>query len=93
VREGGTVLHLEDIRQRIGRLRQLVDGLAREIALWQTSETPLQPLEKRLYVQAVHEVLLNLDRAVVVLEAVVRRIEALGLTDVLDAEKRPAASY
>ncbi len=79
------MFRLKDIRARLPRLRQRIEGLAEEIALWQTTENPLSPLERRAYVRGIHEALLGLDKAVVVLEKADERIAALDLPGEGDA--------
>ncbi len=73
------MLQLHDIKARLPRLRERIDGLAREIVLWKQSEGPLLPLERHQYLEGLHDALAGLDEGLRVLGKVVDRIEALGL--------------
>ncbi len=48
------MLQLHDIQARLPWLRERIDGLAREIALWKRLESPLLPLEVRQYLEGLH---------------------------------------
>ncbi len=73
------MLHLHDIKVRLPRLRERIDGLAREIALWKQSEGPLLPLERHQYLEGLYDALAGLDEGLRVLGKAAERIEALGL--------------
>jgi len=73
------MLQLKDIRARLPRLRQLTEGIAREIHRWQTEESPLLPWEKHQHVQSLHDMILGLVAAIEVLEAASHRVESLNL--------------
>jgi hypothetical protein len=61
------MLLLKDIKARLPRLRERIDELAREIALWKHQETPLLPLEKHQYLEDLHDALAGLDEGLQVL--------------------------
>jgi len=77
------MLQLKDIQARLPRLRQLAEGLAKEIHRWRTEESPLLRLETHFYVKGLHEVLAGLVVAVEVLEKASKRVEALDLPSFL----------
>jgi hypothetical protein len=67
-------LELRDLKARIGRLDQLVRGLAKEVGLQRGAETVLLFRERRQYLRAVQEALAGADAARVVLVGVVKRM-------------------
>lgn len=77
------MLHLPDIKARLPRLRQRIEGLAEEIRLWQTVGGPLLPLEQRAYLEGLYDALAGLDEGMAVLAKVAKRIEALNLPEFL----------
>jgi hypothetical protein len=70
-------MNLTTIRARAHRLRQLAHGLGKEAALWQAQEGPLLPLERKVYLEAVYDVIAGTDEAARVLEAALVWLEKL----------------
>jgi hypothetical protein len=66
---------LPHIKARIIRLRELTEGLGREVSAWQAQESPLLPAERRQYLDRLQDGLAGLDAAGVVLAGVVKRME------------------
>jgi hypothetical protein len=71
----GSMIQLPHIKARIIRLRELTEGLGREVRSWQGRESPLLPVEQRQYLGRLQTGLTELDAARVVLAAVMRRVE------------------
>ena len=71
----GSMLQLHHIKARIIRLRELTEGLGREVKAWQAQESPLLPQERRQYLDGIQDGLAGLDAAGVVLAGVVGRLE------------------
>jgi len=71
-------MNLSDMRARVQRLRQLAHGMGKEVALWKGQESPLLPLERKKYLEAVYDVIAATDAAAVILEAALVRLEKLA---------------
>jgi hypothetical protein len=69
------VLVVKDLRARIGRLEELARGLAEEICTWKGADSPLLPLERKVYLNAVQDAIAGLDRAHEALAVGLRRID------------------
>jgi hypothetical protein len=71
-------MNLSTTRARVERLRQLAQGLGKEVAICQAQEGPLLPLERKQYLEAVYDVIAGTDEAARVLEAALVRLEKLA---------------
>jgi hypothetical protein len=69
-------MQLTDIRRRVKRLERLVEGLAKEIALWRGEENLLLFGERQRYLKEIHHALSGADAARIILERVVQRMAA-----------------
>ena len=69
------MIGLPEILARVRRLDELARGLSRELELWRTSGDPLLYLERRAYLNAVHNALAALEEARIVLAGAAQRTE------------------
>jgi hypothetical protein len=74
-------MNLAQIKLRVGLLRELARGLGKEVTLWKGTDGPLLAGERRAYLNGLHDALAGLNNAAVVLDAAVRRLEALDLPE------------
>jgi len=72
------MIDIPTIRSRVTRLRNLAQGMGKEVALWKAQEGPLLPLERKQYLEAVYDVIPGTDEAARVLEAALVRLEKLA---------------
>jgi hypothetical protein len=77
------MLHLQSIKPRLPRLRELVAELVQDYLRWKDEPSPLRDGERRAYLIGIQEAIAGLDEARVVLGKAVERVEALGLPDYL----------
>jgi hypothetical protein len=73
------MLHLHNIKPRIGRLKELLAELCQDYKRWKEEENPLLLDEKRAYLRGIQKAFAGIDEARVVLSKAVKRFEALGL--------------
>jgi hypothetical protein len=71
---------LADMRARVLRLRQLAAQMGREAAIWKAQQGPLLPLERKQYLDRVHDVIAGAAAAVTVLEAAAVRLARSDLS-------------
>ena len=57
------MIQLPHIKIRIRRLKELTQGLAKEVTKWKGRESPLLPAERRRHVNAMTSALAGLDAA------------------------------
>ena len=69
------MIGLPEVLARVRRLDELARGLSRELALWQASGDPLLYLERRAYLNAIHNALAALEEARTVLAGAAQRAE------------------
>jgi len=70
-------MNMTTIRARVHRLRDLAHGMGKELALWQAAqEGPLLSRERKLYLDAIQDVIAGTDAAAAVLEAALVRLES-----------------
>jgi len=62
------MMDIPAIRARVEHLRYLAQGLGKEVALWQSQESPLLPQEPHSYPGAVYDGIVGADAAAAVLE-------------------------
>jgi hypothetical protein len=79
-------VNVNDLRARVARLRQLAPGLGKQVQRWKAEDGPLSPAERRVYVNAIYDLIAGADEGAVVLLAAIRRLEALGLPGVVGGE-------
>jgi hypothetical protein len=68
------VISVRDVVARVRRLEELSCGLAKEVTLWKGGDDPLLFLERRSYLNAMHDALAGLEEARVVLARAAQRV-------------------
>lgn len=68
-------MNLASIQARIVRLHELAEGLSKEVKLVRDGETPLTPLEQKLYLRGVQDALAAVEEARRTLVTVLPRLE------------------
>ena len=69
------MIQLPHIQARVVRLRQLAEGIGREVTAQKAGDRLLLPQERRQYLDGMQDALAGLDEARVVLAGVVKRME------------------
>lgn len=71
-------MHMNAIRPRVARLRQLFAELGQECTRWKEDQGLLLPGEKRAYLHGLQAAIAGADEAAVVLEKAIRRWDSLN---------------
>ena len=71
---GRVMIGRAEIEARVSRLAELARGLTKEVPLWGDGCDPLQPLERRVYLEGIQEAVKGVDDARVLLVKALRRM-------------------
>jgi hypothetical protein len=66
------------MRSCVNRLRDLAQGMGKDVTLWKAQEGPLLPVERKKYLEAAYDVIAGTDEAARVLKAALGRLEKLA---------------